>query len=81
MTIHPVCMPTTLDSRPVPIGVVWDTACCPQHGMFGFQSISSHVLATTLTHTMAMQSQLDPLPNDLPFRIVSKTIGRGAYAS
>ncbi|KAI2626083.1 Pkinase-domain-containing protein [Hypomontagnella submonticulosa] len=28
-----------------------------------------------------MQSQLDPLPNDLPFRIVSKTIGRGAYAS
>ncbi|KAJ9152132.1 Kinase-like domain-containing protein [Pleurostoma richardsiae] len=26
-------------------------------------------------------SQLDPLPNDLPFRIVSKTIGRGAYAS
>jgi len=28
-----------------------------------------------------LQSQLDPLPNDLPFRIVSKTIGRGAYAS
>lgn len=28
-----------------------------------------------------MQSQLDPLPNDLPFRIISKTIGRGAYAS
>ncbi|KAI1631850.1 serine/threonine-protein kinase chk1 [Biscogniauxia mediterranea] len=27
------------------------------------------------------QSQLDPLPTDLPFRIVSKTIGRGAYAS
>ncbi|KAK0632077.1 kinase-like domain-containing protein [Immersiella caudata] len=27
------------------------------------------------------QSQLDPLPVDLPFRIVSKTIGRGAYAS
>ncbi|EEY17633.1 serine/threonine-protein kinase chk1 [Verticillium alfalfae VaMs.102] len=27
------------------------------------------------------QSQLDPLPNNLPFRIVSKTIGRGAYAS
>ncbi|KAI1261455.1 putative serine/threonine protein kinase [Xylariaceae sp. FL1019] len=26
-------------------------------------------------------SQLDPLPSDLPFRIVSKTIGRGAYAS
>ncbi|RDA82862.1 hypothetical protein CP532_4224, partial [Ophiocordyceps camponoti-leonardi (nom. inval.)] len=26
-------------------------------------------------------SQLDPLPNNLPFRIVSKTIGRGAYAS
>ncbi|PFH57280.1 hypothetical protein XA68_15289 [Ophiocordyceps unilateralis] len=26
-------------------------------------------------------SQLDPLPRDLPFRIVSKTIGRGAYAS
>lgn len=26
-------------------------------------------------------SQLDPLPTDLPFRIVSKTIGRGAYAS
>ncbi|KAK2625705.1 hypothetical protein QTJ16_005017 [Diplocarpon rosae] len=28
-----------------------------------------------------MQSQLDPLPRDLPFRIISKTIGRGAYAS
>ncbi|KAI1502991.1 serine/threonine-protein kinase chk1 [Biscogniauxia marginata] len=27
------------------------------------------------------QSQLDPLPSDLPFRIVSKSIGRGAYAS
>ncbi|KAK3335369.1 kinase-like domain-containing protein [Cercophora scortea] len=27
------------------------------------------------------QSQLDPLPEDLPFRIISKTIGRGAYAS
>ncbi|GAB1310182.1 Chk1 protein kinase [Madurella fahalii] len=27
------------------------------------------------------QSQLDPLPSDLPFRIISKTIGRGAYAS
>ncbi|KAL2261796.1 hypothetical protein VTK26DRAFT_3343 [Humicola hyalothermophila] len=27
------------------------------------------------------QSQLDPLPTDLPFRIISKTIGRGAYAS
>ncbi|KAJ8130165.1 hypothetical protein O1611_g3464 [Lasiodiplodia mahajangana] len=27
------------------------------------------------------QSQLDPLPNDLPFRIISATIGRGAYAS
>ncbi|KAI1756812.1 putative serine/threonine protein kinase [Xylaria castorea] len=26
-------------------------------------------------------SQLDPLPNDLPFRIISRTIGRGAYAS
>ncbi|OWP02455.1 hypothetical protein B2J93_4792 [Marssonina coronariae] len=26
-------------------------------------------------------SQLDPLPQDLPFRIISKTIGRGAYAS
>lgn len=25
-------------------------------------------------------SQLAPLPNDLPFRIVSKTIGQGAYA-
>ncbi|RDW87703.1 serine kinase-like protein chk1 [Coleophoma crateriformis] len=30
---------------------------------------------------MALQSQLDPLPRDLPFRIISKTIGRGAYAS
>ncbi|PQE29947.1 CAMK CAMKL CHK1 kinase protein [Rutstroemia sp. NJR-2017a WRK4] len=31
---------------------------------------------------MAMQmSQIDPLPRDLPFRIISKTIGRGAYAS
>lgn len=25
-------------------------------------------------------SQLAPLPDDLPFRIVSKTIGQGAYA-
>jgi hypothetical protein len=31
--------------------------------------------------TTLMQSQLDPLPNDLPFRVISKTIGRGAYAS
>ncbi|KAI9840376.1 MAG: Chk1 protein kinase [Thelocarpon superellum] len=30
---------------------------------------------------MDMQSQLDPLPDDLPFRIISKTVGRGAYAS
>ncbi|KAH6669278.1 kinase-like domain-containing protein [Halenospora varia] len=30
---------------------------------------------------MLFQSQLDPLPRDLPFRIISKTIGRGAYAS
>ncbi|KAI9806420.1 MAG: Chk1 protein kinase [Piccolia ochrophora] len=30
---------------------------------------------------MLQQSQLAPLPNDLPFRIVSKTIGRGSYAS
>ncbi|KAI1453070.1 Pkinase-domain-containing protein [Annulohypoxylon moriforme] len=28
-----------------------------------------------------MQSQLDPLPSNLPFRFISKTIGRGAYAS
>ncbi|KND91334.1 Serine/threonine-protein kinase chk1 [Tolypocladium ophioglossoides CBS 100239] len=27
------------------------------------------------------QSQLDPLPRELPFRIISKTVGRGAYAS
>ncbi|PHH67087.1 hypothetical protein CDD81_4482 [Ophiocordyceps australis] len=26
-------------------------------------------------------SQLDPLPQDLPFRIISATVGRGAYAS
>ncbi|KAK0384178.1 hypothetical protein NLU13_8266 [Sarocladium strictum] len=26
-------------------------------------------------------SQIDPLPRDLPFRIISKTVGRGAYAS
>ncbi|KAI1439673.1 Pkinase-domain-containing protein [Annulohypoxylon stygium] len=26
-------------------------------------------------------SQLDPLPSNLPFRFISKTIGRGAYAS
>ncbi|KAG6032155.1 hypothetical protein E4U19_005135 [Claviceps sp. Clav32 group G5] len=26
-------------------------------------------------------SQLDPLPKELPFRIISKTVGRGAYAS
>lgn len=25
-------------------------------------------------------SQLAPLPDDLPFRIVSQTIGQGAYA-
>ncbi|KAI0444417.1 putative serine/threonine protein kinase [Xylaria telfairii] len=30
---------------------------------------------------MQQQSQLDPLPDDLPFRIISRTIGRGAYAS
>ncbi|KAI9805812.1 MAG: hypothetical protein M1825_000426 [Sarcosagium campestre] len=30
---------------------------------------------------MDEQSQLAPLPNTLPFRIISKTIGRGSYAS
>ncbi|RPA85452.1 serine/threonine-protein kinase Chk1 [Ascobolus immersus RN42] len=29
----------------------------------------------------AVQSQPEPLPKDLPFQIVSETIGRGAYAS
>ncbi|KAI1209646.1 Pkinase-domain-containing protein [Annulohypoxylon truncatum] len=28
-----------------------------------------------------MQSQLDPVPSNLPFRFISKSIGRGAYAS
>lgn len=28
-----------------------------------------------------MQSQIAPLPSNLPFRLVSKTIGQGAYAS
>ncbi|KAI9761296.1 MAG: 60S ribosomal protein L31 [Chaenotheca gracillima] len=28
-----------------------------------------------------LHSQLDPLPSNLPFRLVSKTIARGAYAS
>ncbi|UNI23624.1 Non-specific serine/threonine protein kinase [Purpureocillium takamizusanense] len=36
---------------------------------------------TIANPSSAMQSQLDPLPRDLPFRIVSKTVGRGAYAS
>ena len=36
---------------------------------------------TMLTKMEPFQSQLDPLPRDLPFRIISKTIGRGAYAS
>ncbi|KAG5929482.1 hypothetical protein E4U42_005747 [Claviceps africana] len=30
---------------------------------------------------MSRKSQLDPLPKELPFRIISKTVGRGAYAS
>ena len=42
------------------------------------QSCGADIL---LTMDCPMQSQLDPLPRDLPFRIVSKTIGRGAYAS
>ena len=29
---------------------------------------------------MIAHSQLAPLPSELPFRIVSKTIGQGAYA-
>ncbi|KAL7274889.1 Chk1 protein kinase [Rhizina undulata] len=29
----------------------------------------------------SVQSQIDPLPQNLPFEIISKTIGRGAYAS
>ena len=29
---------------------------------------------------MIAHSQLAPLPNELPFKIVSKTIGQGAYA-
>ncbi|KAG9228040.1 kinase-like domain-containing protein [Amylocarpus encephaloides] len=35
----------------------------------------------TLFQNILDMSQLDPLPHDLPFRIISKTIGRGAYAS
>jgi hypothetical protein len=31
-------------------------------------------------HKMVAHSQLAPLPSELPFRIVSKTIGQGAYA-
>jgi len=31
-------------------------------------------------HEMVAHSQLAPLPSELPFRIVSKTIGQGAYA-
>ena len=42
---------------------------------------ASHVLPMTRLTNLPMQSQLDPLPGDLPFRIISKTIGRGAYAS
>ena len=34
----------------------------------------------TSTETMIAHSQLAPLPSELPFRIVSKTIGQGAYA-
>lgn len=34
-----------------------------------------------LSQSSTAQSQLDPLPRDLPFEIISKTIGRGAYAS
>lgn len=37
------------------------------------------ILFDTMSSTA--QSQLDPLPRDLPFEIISKTIGRGAYAS
>ena len=35
----------------------------------------------TLADTTRAQSQVAPLPKDLPFRTVSKTIGSGAYAS
>lgn len=38
-------------------------------------------LSFCLTELEMQHSQLSPLPSDLPFRVVSKTIGRGAYAS
>lgn len=46
-----------------------------------FKHHSSKMRDQPLTINCPMQSQLDPLPRDLPFRIISKTIGRGAYAS
>lgn len=42
-----------------------------------------HLLAFTelpVSFLKMQHSQLAPLPNDVPFRIVSKTIGQGAYA-
>lgn len=41
----------------------------------------SHTQASNVAHTKTSQSQVAPLPSNLPFRIVSKTIGSGAYAS
>jgi len=44
-------------------------------------SCLEHEILIGMLNNMEQQSQLDPLPKDLPFRIISKTIGRGAYAS
>lgn len=44
-----------------------------------FFSFLSYPAQRGLRSTM-QHSQLAPLPNNVPFRIVSKTIGQGAYA-
>lgn len=44
------------------------------------QSSSDRRLRTCKANHLP-QSQVAPLPNSLPFRLVSKTIGSGAYAS
>lgn len=52
--------------------VILESTLAPQT-----QVRTAHVANTTSN----LQSQVAPLPTNLPFRIVSKTIGSGAYAS
>ncbi|KAF7547434.1 hypothetical protein G7046_g9007 [Stylonectria norvegica] len=50
-------------------------------GMRSAITQSIQALAVARRRNTGLGGAADPLPRDLPFRIISKTVGRGAYAS